>query len=180
MSMNNIVLIAMSDEAPELASLCNVFFTGVGKVNAAATAAEVIVKYRPQRIINFGTAGGITVGPGFYQCTRFVQRDMHCEALGCKSGQTLGESHLYLGHAQGLTCSTGDDFVINPQLAIGADVVDMEAYAIARACERLGVEFLCWKYISDQANQDANTEWQQQVSAGQHHYLAKMQALGLL
>lgn len=178
--MKDIVLLAVRDEAPDLAYRMNLFYTGVGKVNAAITAAEVIVKYRPRRIINFGTAGGITVGPGFYQCTQFVQRDMHCEALGCDPGQTLFESHSYLGHSQGLICSTGDDFVSNPQLDIAADVVDMEAYAIARACDKFGVEFVCWKYITDQANHDANVHWQQQVSQGQQHYISKLLELGVL
>lgn len=178
--MKDIVLLAVRDEAPDLAYMMNLFYTGVGKVNAAVTAAEVIVKYRPQRIINFGTAGGITVGPGFYQCTQFVQRDMHCEALGCDPGQTLFESHSYLGHSQGLICSTGDDFVSNPQLDIAADVVDMEAYAIARACDKFGVEFECWKYITDQANDHAHNDWQQLVAQGQPHYVRKLQQLGLL
>ena len=62
MSMNDIVLIAIREEAPDLGHMMNLFYTGVGKVNAAMTAGEVIAKYRPQRIINFGTAGGITMG----------------------------------------------------------------------------------------------------------------------
>ena len=86
MSMNDIVLIAIRAEAPDLSHMMNLFYTGVGKVNAAITASEVITKYRPRRVINFGTAGGITVAPGFYQCTQFVQRDMTCEALGCMPG----------------------------------------------------------------------------------------------
>lgn len=180
MSMNDIILIAIKEEAPELVYLPNVFFTGVGKVNAAMTAIEVITKYRPQRIINFGTAGGITVAPGFYQCTQFVQRDMTCEALGCVSGQTPFETAVYIGNTNGLTCSTGDNFVMNPVLTIPADVVDMEAYAIAKACDKHGVEFECWKYISDQANQHAHNDWKQQVSQGQSHYQSKLKQLNLL
>ena len=79
--MNDIILIAIREEAPDLSHMMSLFYTGVGKVNAAMTAAEVITKYRPKRVINFGTAGGITVAPGFYQCTQFVQRDMTFEAL---------------------------------------------------------------------------------------------------
>ena len=74
----------------------------------------------------------------------------------------------------------GRYFVINPTLAIPADVVDMEAYAIAKACEKHGVEFVCWKYISDQANQDAHNDWKQQVSQGQPHYMNKLKELNLL
>ena len=178
--MNNIILIAIREEAPDLAYMMNLFYTGVGKVNAAMTASEIIAKYRPQRIINFGTAGGITVGPGFYQCTQFVQRDMTCEALGCVPGQTPFETDVHLGNTHGLTCSTGDNFVMNPVLEIPADVVDMEAYAIAKACEKHKVKFECWKYISDQANQDAHNDWQLSVAQGQSHYISKLKELQLL
>jgi adenosylhomocysteine nucleosidase len=178
--MKDIVLVAIREEAPDLAYMMNLFYTGVGKVNAAMAASEVIAKYRPQRIINFGTAGGITVLPGFYQCTQFVQRDMTCTALGCVPGQTPFETDVYLGNSSGLTCSTGDNFVMNPKLEIPADIVDMEAYAIAKACAKYRVEFVCWKYISDQANQTAHNDWQQQVAQGQSHYISKLKELQLL
>ena len=178
--MNDIVLIALKEEAPELAYMMNLFYTGVGKVNAAIAAGEIIAKYRPRRIINFGTAGGITVAPGFYQCTQFVQRDMTCEALGCVPGQTPFESGVHIGNSNGLTCSTGDNFVMTPELEIPADVVDMEAYAIAKACDKYRVEFVCWKYISDQANKHAHSDWQQQVAQGQSHYISKLKELQLL
>ena len=177
---NTIILIALPEEAPDLAHMMNLFYTGVGKVNAAMTASEVIAKYRPQRIINFGTAGGITVEPGFYQCTQFVQRDMTCEALGCVPGQTPYETAVHIGNSAGLTCSTGDNFVMNPALEIPADIVDMEAYAIAKACAKYGVEFECWKYISDQANQDAHNDWKQSVAQGQPYYITKLKQLQLL
>ena len=80
--MNDIILIAIQEEAPALAALPNIFFTGVGKVNAALSAARLIEKHRPQRIWNFGTAGGITVEGGLHRCTRFLQRDMLVTALG--------------------------------------------------------------------------------------------------
>ena len=47
MSMNDIVLIAIRAEAPDLSHMMNLFYTGVGKVNAAMTASEVITKLSP-------------------------------------------------------------------------------------------------------------------------------------
>ncbi len=178
--MNDLVLIAIREEAPDLAYMMNLFYTGVGKVNAAITAGEVIAKYQPQRVINFGTAGGITVGTGLHQCTQFVQRDMSCEGLGFDPGQTPFESGVVIGSSSGLTCSTGDSFVMNPQLHIPADLVDMEAYAIAKACEKYHVEFLCFKYVSDQANATADTDWRNSVAQGQSHYVNKLKELNLL
>jgi len=178
MSMNDIVLIAVRGEAPDLSYMMNVFYTGVGKVNAAITASEVIVKYQPKRVINFGTAGGITVGTGLHQCTQFVQRDMSCEGLGYEPGQTPFETNVTIG-TPGLICSTGDDFVMNPQLHIPADLVDMEAYAIAKACKKYHVEFLCYKYVSDWANATANQDWLDSVAQGQQHYINKLKELKL-
>lgn len=178
--MNDIVLIAIKEEAPDLGYMMNVFYTGVGKVNAAITAGEIIAKYQPKRIINFGTAGGITVGSGLHECTQFVQRDMNCQGLGCDPGQTPFESQIIIGAKPGLICSTGDDFVMNPHLTISADVVDMEAYAIAKACQRYRIEFVCFKYVSDQANATANQDWRDSVAQGQSHYVNKLKQLQLL
>jgi adenosylhomocysteine nucleosidase len=175
----NLILIAIKDEAPSLANNSSVFFTGVGKVNAAMTAAALITQYRPDRVINFGTAGGITVGTGLYQCTRFIQRDMACEVLGCVPGQTPFEADVYLGDQQGLTCSTGDNFVMNPDLTIPTDVVDMEAYAIAKVCKRYNIPFLCWKYVTDSADASAHADWNSMVSAGESYYLSQLELLGI-
>ena len=170
---------ALAQEAPELAERSDVFFTGVGKVNAAACTAEIIHRYQPQQIINFGTAGGITVGAGLHEATRFVQRDMLCTELGVAPGQTPFESDVMieLGTA-GLICSTGDNFVSDNALEIPADLVDMEAYAIAKVCQRSGVAFQCWKFVTDKADVDAAQDWQELVGAGQSLYLDKLQELG--
>jgi adenosylhomocysteine nucleosidase len=179
--MHTLILIAIPEEVPvELQHRPDVFFTGVGKVNAAMVAAELIERYQPVRIINFGTAGGITLSTGLHQCTRFVQRDMTCEALDCVPGQTPFETDIAVEFDRaGYTCSTGDNFVMDPVLTIPADLVDMEAYAIAKCCQRKGIEFVCWKYVSDQANSDAHRDWQVSVAQGEQHYIAKLTELAL-
>jgi len=180
--MNNLILLALPEEAPEIKNYMNVFFTGVGKVNAAAAAARLIEGFRPKHVINFGTAGGITVLPGLYQVTKFVQRDMLCCDLGMAPGQTPFDSLpiiLDVG-GSGLTCSTGDNFVTNPKLDIDADLVDMEAYAIAKVCISNKIKFSCWKFVSDQADTNASKDWNTMISAGQSHYIQKIKELNLL
>lgn len=180
--MRDIVIMALRDEAPDLAHLPFVFFSGVGKINAAATASFLIERYRPNRVINFGTAGGITVGHGLYTVTRFIQRDMLCMELGAKPGETPFESTplvLDLG-GNGLTCSSGDNFVTDPDLDLVADLVDMEAYAIAKVCKIQNVKFECYKYVSDQANADAPNDWGQSVSSGQDQYRLKLAEIDLI
>ena len=176
---NDLILIALKEEAPDIAFSMKVFFTGVGKVNAAMTAAEVITKHRPKRIINFGTVGGITVKSGFHQVSKFVQRDMMCCELGSEPGQTPFEDAIVLNFGHGLTCSTGDNFVTDSNLLIPADVVDMEAYAIAKVCKRHNVEFLCYKFVSDGANNDSLNDWRSMVSKGQEYYINKLKELNV-
>lgn len=177
----DITILALPEEAPALKDRPNVYFSGIGKVNAAALAAQLIERYQPTRIINFGTAGGITVDHGLHRVTKFVQRDMQCFKLGALPGQTPFEEGgvvLELG-AHGLTCSTGDNFITDPDLEIPADLVDMESYAIAKLCHRHSIKFECWKFVSDSANEHAYRDWQERMAAGQQHYLDKLRELGL-
>lgn len=179
--MDDVIIIALEQEAPDLVEHPNVFFCGIGKINAAIAAAQLIERYRPRRVINFGTAGGITVGSGLHEATRFVQRDMQCQGLGCQPGETPFESRgviLETNHA-GLICSTGDNFVTDPDLEITADLVDMESYAIAKACVTASTEFLCYKFVTDQANPDAYHDWNHMISAGQSHYIKVLESLGI-
>jgi len=177
--MTDLILIALKDEAPDMSFSMKVFYTGVGKVNAAMTAGELIAKYNPKRVINFGTAGGVTVKSGFHQVTKFVQRDMMCCELGSLPGQTPFEEAIVIDNGDGLTCSTGDNFVTDSNLLIPADVVDMEAYAIAKTCKKHNVKFLCYKFVSDGANEDSLTDWRSMVSKGQSHYLDKLKELNI-
>ncbi len=178
--MNDIVLIAIKEEAPELAALPHVFCTGVGKVNAALSAARLIEKHRPKRVWNFGTAGGITVGSGIHLCTHFVQRDMDVGPLGFLPGQTPYEQHIILSLGEGgLTCSSGDSFVTDPKLQIPADIVDMEAYALAKACTSTGTAFACYKFISDRADDSSSSEWSADVLEGELASVDILKANGL-
>jgi adenosylhomocysteine nucleosidase len=177
--IKDLILIALPAEAPNMSYSLKVFYTGVGKVNAAMTATELIIKYNPTRIINFGTAGGVTVKSGFHQVTKFVQRDMLCSEIGNQPGQTPFEDGVVLDFGTGLTCSTGDNFVTDSNLLIPADVVDMEAYAIAKVCKKHNIEFLCYKFVSDGADEKSLTDWQTTVSQGQEHYLNKLKELNV-
>jgi hypothetical protein len=63
-------------------------------------------------------------------------------------------------------CATGDSFVTSrdPWLVEqGVDLVDMELFAIAAACERAGVSWRSFKYITDDANEDSGDHWEANV-----------------
>lgn len=167
--MTDIIILALKEEAPNLAKYKNVIFCGVGKVNAAIAATEVMQFFNPKRIINFGTAGGITVGTGLHRCGSFLQRDMLCMPLGFEIGQTPFENDIIIKTGDGLLCSSGDNFVT--EKVIQGDVVDMEAYAIAKVCKLMSVNFSCYKYVTDSANKDAPKEWKEMVAEGEKEYL---------
>lgn len=177
--MNDIILLAMPEEAPNLVGIPNVFYTGVGKVNAAITAATLIERHKPTRVFNFGTAGGITTTHGgIYKCTTFTQRDVILG--GCITGPQAEVLHkpIVIGE-DGSILSTGDNFVTDTY-NINADLVDMEAYAIAKACELAGVEFICYKYISDMANEDAPDHFSDHVHKGEDYYIEVLQRYGIM
>ena len=130
--MSSLILIALELEAPKMSAWKNVHFTGVGKVNAAMTAATLIERHKPDVVWNFGTAGGITVDGGLHRVSRFVQRDMVCGGSGCEPGQTPVEEGMVFGGGDGLTGRTGANFGSGRTLEIPADHVDMGAYASAK------------------------------------------------
>jgi adenosylhomocysteine nucleosidase len=176
--MNDIILLAMPEEAPSLVGKSNVFYTGVGKVNAAIVAATLIERYKPTRVFNFGTAGGITATHGgIYKCTTFNQRDVILG--GCIVGPQAEVLHqpIVIGD-DGWTLSTGDNFVTDTY-NINADLVDMEAFAIAKACQVANVEFICYKYISDMADENAADHFVDSVHKGEEHYTAILQKYGV-
>ena len=172
--MDNIILLALRGEAPAMAEYSNVFFTGVGKVNAALTIARLLERHRPQVVWNFGTAGG-TPQPGqLYQVGSFVQRDMMATQLGFAPGETpFDEAPVTLRLGEGLTCGSGDSFVTGGDNPLPTDLVDMEAYALAKACWLAGVEFRCFKYISDAADEEAAQNWEKMQAAGEPLYMEK-------
>ncbi|MEO0362770.1 MAG: 5'-methylthioadenosine nucleosidase, partial [Pseudomonadota bacterium] len=51
-----------------------------------------------------------------------------------------------------------------PELA--CDLVDMEAFALARACRRAGAAFRCVKYVSDAADDAAAEDWDANKARG--------------
>ena len=162
--MNTIVLCAIPQEVEGL-HYTDVFFTGVGKINAAATTEQIIKDYKPKVIINYGTAGSLKSNvSGLVKVTGFVDRDMDARPLNFKLGQTPYEKDIMLGTAE-VVCGTGDTFATEKP-KIDCDIVDMEAYAIAKICKKHKVDFLCYKYISDSADSNASDDWAKNVAKG--------------
>lgn len=146
----------------------NVIYTGVGKVNAAYHLTKLIAEKSPKVVINLGSAGSLKFKSGsVVNCTKFVQRDMDVVPLGFKKWVTpfeKGEEVVLeygrrLAHLEEGVCGTGDNFDVSGN-SVGYDLVDMEAYALAKICRAENVEFVCVKYISDGADGKAADDWE--------------------
>ena len=184
--MSDIVLIAaLRVETQDLFDdLLPVVYCGVGKVNAALATAEAIRRYEPKRIFNFGTAGSHIIKPHtLVDCNKFIQRDMHIKELGFDFGITPFEEEVprvleFSEHGvMNLTCGTGDNFVAS-SVELGCDVVDMEAYAIAKACYRSHIDFIAYKYITDGASEEAAVQWQANCQKGAQGFFQVLTGAG--
>lgn len=142
-----------------------VHYCGIGKVNAALKTTEVILKTGCTHILNLGTAGSHKFPThSLIECSGFIQRDMDLSPLGFPLGQTpmdeipgLIDSKRILDLPFGI-CGTGDRFEVGPP-KLDCDLVDMEAYAIAKVCKKFGVEFSAYKYITDGSDDNAHKDW---------------------
>ena len=147
---------------------------GVGKINATYNTLKLIQIHKPKIIVNYGTAGAInTKLKGIVECTKFYQRDMDVRGLDFKLGETpFDKVKEIIISDSGYSCGTGDSFV-NQKIEMEVDVVDMEAYAIAKVCMLENIEFKCFKYISDNADENANNDWNANLALGAEAF-AKM------
>lgn len=144
--------------------------SGIGKVNAAIGALQMINEHHPDLIISSGCAGGADTSLNVMDvvvaqaCT---YHDVYC-GENCKYGQVLGLPDLYptpqelvdkalaIPHVKaGLTVS-GDWFVDSKEKMQSildhfpqATAVDMESCAIAQTCYRMNTPFVSFRVISD-------------------------------
>ena len=163
-----LIIVALEDECPkDLIEDWRVVYSGVGKVNSLISLSRATSEERPKTVINFGTAGSTDPSlQGLKEVTTFKQRDMDVRPLGFKVGETPYDdiNDISLGRS-GLSCGTGDNFVSSTQ-NIDTDLFDMEAYAIAKFCLLNKLEFHCYKFVSDNANDEAAEDWKNNVSKG--------------
>jgi adenosylhomocysteine nucleosidase len=157
-------------------------YTGVGKVNAAAALARRLAELRgagnsPSRVVNLGTAGSRTIAAHtLVACNRFMQRDMDVSGLGFPAGVTpfdatpaVLEFPPVFAHLPQALCSTADSFATHLH-AVDGDVVDMEAFALAKVCLQDGVAFACAKYITDGADSDSAAHWEAALDAASRSF----------
>lgn len=172
-----LIVSALEMELPTL-STGPILFTGVGKVCAATALAKYLAENPSiHSVINYGTAGGIKgVSKGHvYAVNRFIESDFRSCAVNLPHKDLITVDTW--GEFDYKVCSTQDHFVTDSgeliEVTFGDQVnlVDMESYALAYVCQQSGVNFCCYKYISDEADSDAADEWQENVGSGEDQFV---------
>ena len=160
------VMAAEAEYGPHLRSRIKPLMTGVGPVEAAVVLTRALARAEledelPRLVVSLGSAGSRTLEQaGLYQASSVSYRDMDASALGFPKGQTpfLDQPpELPLLHGlpdiRKARLSTGAAVVSgNAYDGIDADMVDMETYALARACQTFGVPLIALRGISDGAD----------------------------
>src|SRR5690554_2603776 len=157
------VMAAAAEYGPHLRARFRPLITGVRPVEAAVGVAFALARLAeagtpPDMVVSLGSAGSARLEQcGIYQATRVAYRDMDASALGFARGQTpfldlppvVDLAHEVPG-INGASLSTGANIVSNAAYgAIPEDMVDMETFAILRACHHTGVPLVALRGISD-------------------------------
>lgn len=175
MKYKPLVVMALKDEGQGLLEKLGfeVLYCGIGKVNATYHLTRRLAdNSKPiNQVLNLGTAGSHIFKTGtLVAADRFVQRDMNLTGLGFDMGHTPYESdpmvvtgERYFKHLPHGICGSGDSFLQGAS-PIYSEIIDMEAYALAKVCLRESISFSCAKYITDGADESASQNWQTNLS----------------
>lgn len=164
------VLFVMAVDAeygPHLRRRIAPLMTGVGPVEAAvvlaaALAGMALAGRLPQLVVSLGSAGSRALQQAqVYQVSALEYRDMDASALGFPKGQTpfldLAPKvalELVLPDLPAATLATGASIVSGAGYdRITAEMVDMESYAVLRACQHFDVPLIGLRGISDGAEE---------------------------
>lgn len=141
---------------------------GVGPVEAGIVTAQTLANERQiDLVVSLGSAGSKRLTQGeVYQASIIAYRDMDASAFGFPKGETpfLGEPaaqelpHQIAGLLSASLSTGGNVVSCDGYDAIAEDMVDMETYAIWRACRRAGVAMIGLRGISDGAKPVAGYE----------------------
>lgn len=163
--------------------------SGIGKVNAAMSTTILLEKYKPDYIINTGSAGGfnpsLNVGDAVIS-SEVRHHDVDVTAFGYEYGQVpqlpaafiADEKLVAIAEAAAKeideiqivkgAIATGDSFMSDP---IRVDfirtkfenlqAVEMEAAAIAQVAYQFNVPFVIIRSLSDIAGKESNVSFEQ-------------------
>jgi adenosylhomocysteine nucleosidase len=163
--------------------------TGVGPVEAAVVLTKELARLAlhddlPDLVVSLGSAGSAKLDQAeVYQVSSVSYRDMDASAFGFEKGKTpfldlpiAVELPLRIPGIPTATLSTGANVVSGAAYqSIDADMVEMETFAILRACQSFDVPLIGLRGISD-GRHDVNhiDDWTQYL-----HIIDKKLALAV-
>jgi adenosylhomocysteine nucleosidase len=163
--------------------------TGVGPVEAAVALTRELARLSshddlPDLVVSLGSAGSATLEQAeIYQVSAVSYRDMDASAFGFEKGKTpfldlpvSVELPLRIPGIPTATLSTGANVVSGVAYqSIDAQMVDMETFAILRACQSFNIPLIGLRGISD-GRDDVNhiDDWTQYL-----HVIDKKLALAV-
>ena len=169
--MNRILLIVALEE--EFRNLPRNFpgkiaYSGVGKINASHTTTYLINEFKPDLVLNFGSAGRVSsLETGIFEIGSVIERDFMAMPLSERGIVPFDEfPHELISYHSGIKCATGDSFVTKKDpwlMERKVDVVDMELFAIAKVSKKLGVPWRSFKYITDDTNESSGKDWKENL-----------------
>jgi adenosylhomocysteine nucleosidase len=159
------VMAAAAEYGPHLKQRLTPLMTGVGPVEAAVVLSSTLARMEaagslPDLVVSLGSAGSrILEQTGIYQAWSVSYRDMDASPLGFPKGETpfldLPRVVEILPVIPGIaraSLSTGANIVTGAAYdEIDADMVDMETFAVLRACQHFAVPMIGLRGISDGA-----------------------------
>jgi adenosylhomocysteine nucleosidase len=171
--------------------------SGIGKVNAAMSTAILLERFKPDYVINTGSAGGflpsLNVGDVVIS-TEVCHHDVDVTAFGYEYGQVPGLPPAFLADeklvqiaeksaenisdiqvVKGLI-ATGDSFMNDPARVEFVRkqfnelyAVEMEAAAIAQVCYQFNTPFVIIRALSDIAGKESNVSFEQFLQTAALH-----------
>ncbi|MCV9962377.1 5'-methylthioadenosine/S-adenosylhomocysteine nucleosidase [Pararhizobium sp. BT-229] len=137
--------------------------TGVGPVEAAVTLTRTLAELSgrgslPDLVVSLGSAGSAKLEQTeVYQATSVAYRDMDASPLGFEKGATpfldlpvIVDLPLRIPGVKEASLSTGGNIVSGAAYeTIAADMVEMETFAILRACQSFDIPLIGLRGISD-------------------------------
>ena len=171
--------------------------SGIGKVNAAIATTILLNKFKPDVVLNTGSAGGFheSLEVGTVVISNEVRHhDVDVTAFGYELGQVPGQPAAYsadlklvevaraaveeLGqhaHATGLIAS-GDTFMsdaehvrkVKEQFPLMI-AAEMEASAVAQVCHQFGTPFVVIRALSDIAGKESSVTFDEFLPVAARH-----------
>lgn len=171
--------------------------SGIGKVNAAMSTAILLQHFKPDAVINTGSAGGydplLEVG-AIVISDEVRHHDVDVTAFGYEMGQVpllpaafmsdaklrkLAEEAVEeLGQHQFATglIATGDSFMSDPTRVESVrthfphmKAVEMEAAAVAQVCHQFDVPFVVIRALSDIAGKESSISFDEFLPTAAEH-----------